>query len=164
MKHLILTALTLLVGFQAEARSIKTFLSADLKEIHFQPGTSLGDKIYSYGSINIGLFGKKQIVLSLQPAQICPAGMYCLAMMPAAITFKVPLQSTEVGACNETIYTGEVNKMPVDGLRTKITVVDNRNNRCMHKRLIDQTEVHLEIETPRPYRNELHSLTGHQLN
>lgn len=164
MRHLILTALTMIVGLQAEARSLKPYATAELKNIHFQTGTYLADKNITSGSVTIRYIRHQQITLSLQPAFHCPSKVLCAAVMPAPIEFTVPLQSTTVGGCNETIYTGEVNSMPVDGPRTKITVVDNRNNRCKHFRAIDPTEIRLELESPRPYRSEAYNLVGNRLN
>lgn len=163
MQKLIL-ALTVLAGLQAHARTHNPKLNefAELNKFQFQTGSSLAQRDISYGSVSVDTVSKK-IRLVLQPAFHCPAGAMCAMVMPMAIEFEVPLQSIERGGCQEVIYKGAHNMMPVDGALTEITVTDNRNNMCESFAIIPLTEVQLHTQVPRPYRDENHVMQGESM-
>lgn len=168
MKKLMLVLLSVIatgfVSAQAEARSIKAFVDANLDQFNVQPESYLSRKEISSARILVNLYGERVITLTVNFKNSCPPGRFCAAVMPQPLEVTVPLQKTETGGCGETIYSGAIDQHPVDGIRQALTVVDNSRNTCKYYLAIPMTEVVYEAEGGRPQFSERHTMAGEKLH
>lgn len=158
----------MIVASQAEARSIKAFIGAELTTFNFQAGSMHSRNEVTGGYVAIGVYAEKNITLRVDFKSNCPPGAMCIAMMPIPLEVTVPVQSVTVGSCGETIYEGLVDQRPVDGIMQKLTVVDHRTDTCKYFIAVPPTEVTLERRGYNRLQGgetfELHTFTGVRLN
>lgn len=125
----LLAALALLVGFQAEARSIQISVS------HVLPVVEINKKKTDLvGVVNVDLM-KETITLSLyqDPCGSLtaePGTIHCMAVAVLKQSFVAPLQKRQSQSCNTAVYAGKEDRRPVDGPLVAIQLVDNSYNTC----------------------------------
>lgn len=164
-KKMTLTAavmMTLVAGIAAEARLTNQSVSARLTKMEIQPNSSLSQYRINSGNVVLN-FTTQEINLVLNRSFYCPQGKMCAQVMPSPLQFHVKNMEITVGHCQETIMTGLIDRLPVDGTRTEIQVVDNTTNKCMTYLPLPETEVTLKLTSPRN-TEETHVFTGEKLN
>lgn len=91
---------------------------------------AFGGRRFVGGSVSVDLV-RREANLHLLPAQIkCPKGRVCPAMIFAPVDISLPLVSKKTGRC-EVTYVAETDRRMVDGLRQRLTIVDNASANCM---------------------------------
>ncbi len=108
---------------------------ADVSMVAIKPAKTVfkdGVKTDLVGTINIDMANEKITVSLFNDicGQLFPSGhIGCMAAAILVEQFEVPLLNVE-DSCGSKVYSGEMNKLPVDGNRTYITVIDNTQRRC----------------------------------
>ncbi len=162
MKNLILALIALTTVSQAHAESTKRAYYAQIKTFQIQADSELSKHTVNSGSLMVDT-ENNMMSIQLQPSFHCPAGAMCSMVMPAPLFFTAPIQDVRIGDCGETIYSGEDNKMTVDGTRQVITVTDNSRNFCQYIIAVPATEIVLTLQGLRPVMNETHVMTASRL-
>jgi len=105
----------------ASMASARTF-SADF--------VSVNSENFVSASANVD-YRTRTLVLSLQPKMPeCQEGFSCIQAFPAARTYTFQKVMSKADRCGFVITTALDDQLPVDGVRTEVTLVDKANSRC----------------------------------
>ena len=157
--------MTLVAAANAEARSLKFKETSTFTKFDFQNASSLSEKKIRQGSVTVS-HATNSITIVLNPAFYCPPNMMCAQVMPRPIEYTAQNMQATQGNCGETIYSALTDKLPVDGLRVEITVVDHSTDHCKYFAPVAATETKLELTYPRGPNGgpERHQFEGNKLN
>lgn len=165
MKKVILALIATLTVIPAQARSMRTQYTAPLTAFNFQEGTFLAEQNFDLGTVSIN-FVKQEIKLTLTESSDCPKNAFCLTVMPRKNVYTAKLIKSYTSSCKNVIYSAETNNLLVDGLRTKIQVIDSERSICpslMH-RLVEPVAVKMQLTFPRAKKSEYHTFTAEYFN
>ncbi len=131
MKNLIIL-MALLSSFTVAARSIHPLtyvLTAELTEaMSIDDNSYLKNMRIHGGSVQVKQL-RREIVLTIQYAPECPAGLVCtLALANHEIT--LPLVGQKYDSCGNTTYIAKRDLRPVDGALELLSVTDHTDNKC----------------------------------
>jgi len=128
-----------LIGFSmltASMASARTF-SADFVAVDSENFVSAAAKVD---------YRTRTLVLSLQPKMPeCQEGYFCIQAFPAAQTYTFQKVMSKSDRCGFVITTALNDQLPVDGVRTEVTLVDKTNSRC--KKPFADTTATLSVKT-----------------
>lgn len=133
---------------QADARALETSTSAQITKFDFQNASSLSERKIQQGTITVNVLSKS-LTLTLNPSFYCPPNLMCAQVMPRPMAYTASNYVVSTGSCGETIYSAVDDRLPVDGLRIALTVVDHSSDTCKYFAPIAMTEITLEKTSPR---------------
>lgn len=99
-----------------------------------------GSSLAKASSVTVTVDYIEQTVHIFAPRMMppCPAGMACVMMMPAPYSITLPITNMTEDNCGIKKVVATVDKRPVDGLMTKVTLTDATETSCMFVRAPDQ--------------------------
>ncbi|MFT6070707.1 MAG: hypothetical protein ACJAT2_001330 [Bacteriovoracaceae bacterium] len=131
MKNLIIL-MALLSTFTVSARSIHPLtyvLTAELTEaMNIDDNSYLKNMRIHGGSVQVKQL-RREIVLTLNVAPDCQAGMVCPAVLTDHV-ITLPLVSQKYDECGNTTYIAKKDLRPVDGAMELLSVTDHTDNKC----------------------------------
>lgn len=142
MKSLLLTALIvtglgLSVVVVAQPAGAFKVQSAHLNDFQVSENSHLTHLDIFAGNIQVDT-ARKNIHLSFDFTPDCPINAFCVQ---GHKSITLPLIDFYTNACNIKVYRGLKDMMPVDGVRTEITVYDNSENTCPTFAPLAETQV-----------------------
>jgi hypothetical protein len=157
MKNLIVILSAMFVTAHAEARSVMPFKKAAIINFNIQEGSHLSNHMITRGDVIIA--ANNEITLSLGSTIMCVRAP--CPQPPPSVVVTVPVYSKTIGSCGETIYQAEKDLRSVDGVLTKITVVDNSTIKC--RIMVPQTQITLDYSGGMSNVNEVHTFEAMRL-
>ncbi|MGE4130880.1 MAG: hypothetical protein AB7F86_04545 [Bdellovibrionales bacterium] len=157
MKKLIFALSVLVLSAQAQARSMKAFVSSELTQISVQPGSFLAQHNPIGGELFMGLFDHS-MTLQLNLPGTCPKDAMCIWAGPAPLRYTFQAKEVMKGHCGETITVSEIQPIEAGGPLATLMVTDFRTITC--KILLPRermTSVNLTIHG---FIVENHQMTG----
>lgn len=104
-------------------------------------------------------YGDKSLQLTLQPEMPkCPVGFACIQVMPAPISYTLPVLSTGLKACGYRETVAELDRSPVDGPKQTLVIRDYFASQCGQDKqnlvTLQWTESLQSRGMPKPKRSE----------
>lgn len=127
MKTMIATLLTLF-ALNAEARSMKTSLDANIISHRFDPRSPLSELEITSSKVSID-FINDSIKLQFTLPWSCPPNALCAMVMPMRF-FEVANMTIEQNECGETQYIAQEDDRPADGMFQRIVITDLTTSIC----------------------------------
>lgn len=122
------TALVVALVSLASVNAFAAPKSARIVRMNVDPN-AFSARHFVDGSITIDLV-RREATLHLLPEQMrCPKGRACAQMIFAPIEVRLDIVSKKTGRC-EVTYVAESDRRMVDGLRQRLTIVDNAAMNC----------------------------------
>lgn len=155
MKNLILALSALLITTSAQARSIKTTVSAEILNIQTQAGSLLAEQTPVGGEIVMNVpYNTMSLVLRLNGT--CPQNAVCIWAGPAPLRYNFTIAEVSRGACGETIIRSHTQPLEEGGPMATLTVTDYSTLLCKY---MPAAWVEAELQV-HGFINEVHTMTA----
>lgn len=159
MKQIILALAALVLSTQAEARSMKRFVSAELLTVTPQEHTVLAEKAPIGGEVQIDVIdGRMSLRLDLPGT--CPKNAMCIWAGPAPLQYAFEQAERVVGPCGETITISKTQPLEEGGPLATLTVTNYSTLTC---KIFPAAFTEVEL-TVHGFINERHTMTAERLN
>ncbi len=155
MKNLIFALTILILSTSAHARSIKTFVTAEILSIQTQSGSALSEQNPIGGEIRMDVFHRR-MGLQLNLPGTCPKNAMCIWAGPAPLNYQFEVASETRGACGETIIRSKIQPLEEGGPLATLTVTDYTTLVCKY---FPAAWVEAELQV-HGFINEVHTMTA----
>ncbi len=131
MKNLIFALTSLVISASAHARSMRTFVTADLISIQTQAGSALAAQNPIGGEIQVDIFHRHMgLVLNLPGT--CPKNVMCIWAGPAPLRYSFDVENVTRGTCGETVIRSKTQPLEEGGPLATLTVTDYTTLVCKY--------------------------------